>query len=176
MRHGVIAVARELERRMPELVTTSWWKEERGQKVFVDFNQANRDRTIASAFSPRPLPGAPVSMPVAWDDLTDVSPGDFTVRTVPTLVEQGHDPWASMPDSVGTIDGALEWWDRDAAAGLPELNFPPDYPKMPGEPPRVQPSRKRYEDSEYLPDEGGYMRDNPEEPPGGWDSPRRRRR
>ena len=108
VRHGVIAIARELERRMPELVTTSWWKEERGEKVFVDFNQANRDRTIASAFSPRPLPGAPVSMPVAWDDLTDVSPGDFTVRTVPPLVEQGDDPWASMPDSVGTIDGALE--------------------------------------------------------------------
>ena len=176
VRHGVIAIARELERRMPELVTTSWWKEERGEKVFVDFNQANRDRTIASAFSPRPLPGAPVSMPVAWDHLTDVSPGDFTVRTVPRLVERGDDPWASMPDSVGTIDGALEWWDRDAAQGLPELNFPPDYPKMPGEPPRVQPSKKRYEDSEYLPDEGGYMRDNPEEPPGGWDSPRRRRR
>jgi len=142
VRHGVIAIARELERRLPELVTTSWWKEERGEKVFVDFNQANRDRTIASAFSPRPLKGAPVSMPVAWDDLTDVSPSDFTVRTVPPLVEKGKDPWASMPDSVGTIDGALEWWQRDVADGLPELNFPPDYPKMPGEPPRVQPSKK----------------------------------
>ena len=73
VRHGVIAIARELERRLPDLVTTSWWKEERGEKVFVDFNQANRDRTIASAFSPRPLTGAPVSMPVAWDDLTEVS-------------------------------------------------------------------------------------------------------
>jgi DNA ligase D len=176
VRHGVIAIARELERRLPELVTTSWWKEERGEKVFVDFNQANRDRTIASAFSPRPLKGAPVSMPVAWDDLTDVSPSDFTVRTVPPLVEKGKDPWASMPDSVGSIEGALAWWERDVADGLPELNFPPDYPKMPGEPPRVQPSKKRYEDSAYLPDEGGYMRDNPEEPPGGWDSPRRRRR
>ena len=176
VRHGVIAIARELERRLPELVTTSWWKEERGEKVFVDFNQANRDRTIASAFSPRPLKGAPVSMPVAWDDLTDVSPSDFTVRTVPPLVEKGKDPWASMPDSVGSIEGALAWWERDVADGLPELNFPPDYPKMPGEPPRVQPSKKRYEDSEYHPDEGGYMRDNPEEPPGGWDSPRRRRR
>jgi bifunctional non-homologous end joining protein LigD len=176
VRHGVIAIARELERRLPDLVTTSWWKEERGEKVFVDFNQANRDRTIASAFSPRPLTGAPVSMPVSWDDLTEVTPSDFTVRTVALMVEKGKDPWASMPDSVGTIDGALAWWDRDAADGLPELNFPPDYPKMPGEPPRVQPSKKRYEDSEYLPDEGGYMRDNPEEPPGGWDSPRRRRR
>jgi DNA ligase D len=177
VRHGVIAIARELERRLPDLVTTSWWKEERGEKVFVDFNQANRDRTIASAFSPRPLPSAAVSMPVAWDDLTDVTPADFTVRTVPPLVEKGKDPWASMPDSVGTIDGALEWWERDVADGLPELNFPPDYPKMPGEPPRVQPSKKKYEDDdEYLPDEGGYLRSNPEEPPGGWDSPHRRRR
>ena len=176
VRHGVIAIARELERRLPELVTTAWWKEERGEKVFVDFNQANRDRTIASAYSPRPLAGAPVSMPVAWDDLPDVSPRDFTVKTVPGIVAQGKDPWASMPNHVGDISGALAWWERDVADGLPELSFPPDYPKMPGEPPRVQPSRKRYEDSEYLPDEGGYMRDNPEEPPGGWDSPRRRRR
>jgi DNA primase len=177
VRHGVIAVARELERRLPELVTTSWWKEERGEKVFVDFNQANRDRTIASAFSPRPIPGAPVSMPVAWDDLTNVTPTDFTVRTVPGIVAESKDPWASMPDSVGTIDGALEWWERDVSDGLPELNFPPDYPKMPGEPPRVQPSKKKYEDdADYLPDEGGYLRDNPEEPPGGWDSPHRRRR
>jgi DNA ligase D len=176
VRHGVIAIARELERRLPDLVTTAWWKEERGRKVFVDFNQANRDRTIASAFSPRPLPGAPVSMPVSWDELPRVTPADFTVRTVPDLVATGEDPWASMPQSVGRITAALEWWQRDVADGLPELSFPPDYPKMPGEPPRVQPSKKRYEDSEYLPDEGGYMRDNPEEPPGGWDSPRRRRR
>ena len=176
VRHGVIAIARELERRLPDLVTTSWWKEERGEKVFVDFNQANRDRTIASAFSPRPLKGAPVSMPVAWDDLTDVSPSDFTVRTVPPAGREG-------PGPVG-VDARLGRHHRRSARlvgagrgdGLPELNFPPDYPKMPGEPPRVQPSKKRYEDSEYLPDEGGYMRDNPEEPPGGWDSPRRRRR
>ena len=177
VRRAVIALARELERRRPDQVTTKWWKEERGEKVFVDFNQANRDRTIASAFSPRPLPGAPVSMPVAWDDLTDVAPADFTVRTVPALVAEGTDPWRSMPDSVGTIDGALEWWERDVADGLPELNFPPDYPKMPGEPPRVQPSKKKYDDdADYLPDEGGYLRDNPQEPPGGWDSPHRRRR
>ncbi len=176
VRHGVIAIARELERRLPELVTTAWWKEERGEKVFVDFNQANRDRTIASAYSPRPLPGAPVSMPVAWDDLPDVTPQDFTVLTVPGIVAAGEDPWASMPDQVGDIAGALAWWERDVADGLPELSFPPDYPKMPGEPPRVQPSKKRYEDSAYIPDEGGYMRDNPQEPPGGWNSPRRRRR
>ncbi|MEO7235543.1 MAG: non-homologous end-joining DNA ligase, partial [Lapillicoccus sp.] len=135
VRHGVIAIARELERRLPELVTTAWWKEQRGEKVFVDFNQANRDRTIASAYSPRPLPGAPVSMPVAWDDLSAVTPQDFTVLTVPGIVAAGEDPWVSMPNHVGDIAGALAWWERDVADGLPELNFPPDYPKMPGEPP-----------------------------------------
>ncbi|WP_043497331.1 non-homologous end-joining DNA ligase [Georgenia sp. SUBG003] len=145
VRHGVIGIARELERRLPDLVTTAWWKEERGQKVFVDFNQANRDRTIASAYSPRPLPGAPVSMPVPWEKLRDVSPRDFTVRTVPGIVAADGDAWAGMDSTLGRIGPALELWDRDVADGLGELPFPPEYPKMPGEPPRVQPSRKRTE-------------------------------
>ena len=80
----------------PDLVTTSWWKEERGERVFVDFNQACRDRTIASAYSPRPLPGAPVSMPVTWDELASVSPSDFTVLTVPGIVADRGDVWADM--------------------------------------------------------------------------------
>ncbi len=96
IRHGVIGIARELERRLPDLVTSSWWKEERGERVFVDFNQACRDRTIASAYSPRPLPGAPVSMPVPWEDLASVSPADFTVRTVPGIVAASGDAWAGM--------------------------------------------------------------------------------
>ncbi|GAA4432460.1 non-homologous end-joining DNA ligase [Georgenia halophila] len=151
VRHGVIAIARELERRLPELVTTAWWKEERGEKIFVDFNQANRDRTIASAYSPRPLPGAPVSMPVRWEDLRDVTPAEFTVRTVPGIVSSDGDAWAAMtePSSLGRMEAALELWERDLEAGLGELPFPPEYPKMPGEPPRVQPSRKRAD-----PDEG----------------------
>ena len=167
VRHGVIAIARELERRLPDLVTTAWWKEERGDRIFVDFNQANRDRTIASAYSPRPLPGAPVSMPCRWDDLASVTTADFTVRTVPDIVATQPDPWQDIGTSVGDLTTALGWWERDVADGLPELSFPPDYPKMPGEPPRVQPSRKRYEDGDYLGSEGGYLRDNPEEPPGG---------
>ena len=167
VRHGVIAIARELERRLPDLVTTAWWKEQRGDKIFVDFNQANRDRTIASAYSPRPLPGAPVSMPCGWDDLGGVTPGDFTVKTVPDLVASQSDPWGDIASTVGDLGPALAWWERDLADGLPELNFPPDYPKMPGEPPRVQPSKKRYEDEDYHPSQGGYLRDNPEEPPGG---------
>jgi len=149
VRHGVIGIARELERRVPEEVTTAWWKEERGQKVFVDFNQANRDRTIASAYSPRPLAGAPVSMPVAWERLADVRPGDFTVRTVPAILGAEGDAWAGIDDAVGNVAGAIALWDLDVAErGLGEMPFPPDFPKMPGEPPRVQPSRQRRDPNE----------------------------
>ncbi|WP_427385350.1 non-homologous end-joining DNA ligase [Janibacter sp. G56] len=143
VRHGVIGIARELERRLPDLVTTSWWKEERGDKIFVDFNQACRDRTIASAWSPRPLPGAPVSTPVSWEELPDVAPGDFTVHTVPDRLAAVGDAWAAMGESVGDVTTALALWEADLERGLGELNFPPDYPKMPGEPRRVQPSKKR---------------------------------
>lgn len=142
VRHGVIGIARELERRLPDLVTTAWWKEERGARVFVDFNQANRDRTIACAYSPRPLPHAPVSMPLRWDQLTGADPKDFTVRTVPGLVAADGDAWAEMDQHIGDVRAALALWDADVhERGLGELNFPPDYPKMPGEPPRVQPSK-----------------------------------
>ena len=142
VRHAVIGIGRELERRAPELVTMAWWKEERGRKVFVDFNQSNRDRTIASAYSPRPLPHAPVSMPVTWAELPDVVPTDFTVRTVPQVLASRPHAWAGIDEAVGSLDRALALWDADVERGLGELNFPPDYPKMPGEPPRVQPSRK----------------------------------
>jgi DNA ligase D len=149
VRHGVIAIARELERRMPDEVTTAWWKEERGQKIFVDFNQANRDRTIASAYSPRPLPGAPVSMPVRWEQLAAVAPTDFTVRTVPELLAGAGDAWSGIDDAVGNVSAAIALWDRDVAErGLGEMPFPPDFPKMPGEPRRVQPSRKRTDPSD----------------------------
>ena len=153
VRHGVIGVARELERRLPDLVTTAWWKEERGERVFVDFNQACRDRTIASAYSPRPLPGAPVSMPVSWEDLKSVSPADFTVRSVPGIVAAQGDAWAGIDEAVGDVRAAIALWDKDVhERGLGEMPFPPDYPKMPGEPPRVQPSKRRAdrEDSDYL--------------------------
>ncbi len=157
VRHGVIGIARELERRLPDLVTTAWWKEERGQKIFVDFNQANRDRTIAAAYSPRPLPGAPVSMPVTWAALDGVAALDFTVRTVPDIVAADGDAWAGIDDAVGDIRDAIALWDKDISErGLGELNFPPDYPKMPGEPPRVQPSKKNaanWEDDGVTPRE-----------------------
>jgi DNA polymerase LigD, polymerase domain len=142
VRHAVIAAARELERRMPDRVTTSWWKEERGERIFVDFNQANRDRTIAAAYSPRALPHAPVSTPITWDELEHVDPREFTVLTVPERLRTVGDPWADFAEKPGRIDTLLEWWERDVDAGLGELPFPPDFPKMPGEPPRVQPSKK----------------------------------
>ncbi|MEJ3406048.1 non-homologous end-joining DNA ligase [Rathayibacter sp. YIM 133350] len=145
VRHAVIAAARELERRMPEKVTTAWWKEERGERIFVDFNQANRDRTMAGAYSPRALPNATVSTPVGWDELETVSPGDFTLATVPDRLAGVGDPWERMGEKPGRIDTLLQWWQRDLDSGLGELPFPPDYPKMPGEPPRVQPSRARQE-------------------------------
>jgi DNA ligase D len=143
VRHAVIAAARELERRMPKAVTTSWWKEERGTRVFVDFNQANRDRTMAGAYSPRALEHAPVSTPVTWDELPSVDPRAFTVLSIPARLASIGDPWATLAESPGTIDLLLQWWKRDLDAGLGELPFPPDYPKMPGEPPRVQPSKAR---------------------------------
>ena len=152
VRHGVIGIARELERRLPDLVTTSWWKEERGERIFVDFNQACRDRTIASAYSPRPLPGAPVSTPVTWEELRDTDPRALTIRTVPALVADRGDAWAGIDDTVGDVANAIALWDKDVERGLGELNFPPDYPKMPGEPPRVQPSKRRQDksDEEYM--------------------------
>ena len=149
VRHGVIGIARELERRLPDLVTTAWWKEERGERIFVDFNQACRDRTIAGAYSARPLPGAPVSMPVHWAALPEVSTADFTVRTVPEILASQGDAWADSYEDPGDVAAAIALWDNDVQErGLGEMPFPPDYPKMPGEPRRVQPSKKRHD----LPD------------------------
>ena len=142
VRHAVIAAGRELERRMPDKVTMNWWKEERGERIFIDFNQANRDRTMAGAYSPRALPHASVSTPLTWDELeAGVDPASFTVRTIPQRLADIGDPWADLLAKPGRIDTLLEWWQRDLDDGLGELPFPPDFPKMPGEPPRVQPSR-----------------------------------
>ncbi|MBD7957360.1 DNA polymerase domain-containing protein [Microbacterium sp. Sa4CUA7] len=144
VRHAVIAAGRELERRMPEKVTMNWWKEERGERIFIDFNQANRDRTMAGAYSPRALPAAPVSTPLTWEELAaGVDPASFTIRTVPDRLADVGDPWSGLQENPGRIDTLLDWWQRDLADGLGELPFPPDFPKMPGEPPRVQPSRAR---------------------------------
>ena len=143
VRHAAIVVGRELERRDPSRVTMSWWKEERGARVFVDFNQNAQDRVMASAYSLRPRPEATVSLPITWAELDDVDPMAFTLRTVPEIVADREDPWATMADEGVDLSPALSRWDEGVAAGLPELPYPPDFPKMPGEPPRVQPSRAR---------------------------------
>ena len=144
VRHAAIALGRALEREMPDLVTTAWWKEERGARVFVDYNQMARDRTMASAWSVRARPGAPVSMPVTWSSLAEVDPADFTLRTVPLICEKSGNPWATLGEAPFDITALLDLWREDGdVRGLEEMPFPPDYPKMPGEPPRVQPSRRR---------------------------------
>ncbi|MGB3770778.1 MAG: DNA polymerase domain-containing protein [Rhodococcus sp. (in: high G+C Gram-positive bacteria)] len=138
VRHAAIGLGRELSRR-DDSVTTNWWKEERGARLFIDYNQNNRDRTIAGAWSLRARPGAPVSTPMTWDRLADTSdPAEFNLVTVPNYLSDG-DPWATMDDTAYSLEPLLNLWET-----LPggELNFPPDYPKMPGEPPRVQPSKK----------------------------------
>jgi DNA ligase D-like protein (predicted polymerase) len=146
-RHSAISIGRELARRLPNQVTVNWWKEERGARVFVDFNQMAPDRLMTSAYSIRPTPAGLVSAPVEWEELASVKPSDFTIVTMPARFAERGDVWAPMATAVpGSLAGALEWYDRDAAAGEGELPYPPEYPKMPGEPPRVQPSRARRSD------------------------------
>jgi DNA ligase D len=144
VRRAAIAVARELERRMPGRVTTAWWKEERGERIFVDYNQTARDRTIASAYSVRPNPHALVSAPLRWDELEHVSPSDFDLATMPGRFVELGDVHADMDDHAFSLDSLLELSRKDERDhGLSDLPYPPDYPKMPGEPKRVQPSRAK---------------------------------
>jgi DNA ligase D len=145
VRHAAIAFGRELERRLPGQVTTSWWKEERGERIFVDYNQNARDRTIASAYSVRPKPGAPVSAPVTWDELGEVAPEDFTIATMPARFAEVGDRHAAINDVAHSLQPLLDMYERDEAEGRGDMPYPPDYPKMPGEPKRVQPSRARPE-------------------------------
>jgi DNA primase len=140
VRHAVIAIARRVAERVPEQATVAWWKEERGERVFLDYNQAARDRTVASAWSVRGRPRGTVSMPLTWDDLPSVEPEDFDVRTVPGIYAERGDPHADMDAHVGGLETVLEWYAADPRGDLP---YPPEYPKMPGEPMRVQPSRAR---------------------------------
>jgi hypothetical protein len=111
--------------------------------VFLDFNQANRDRTMAGAYSPRALPHASVSTPITWAELPTVDPRSLTILTVPGRLATVGDSWENFGANRGSIRPLLDWWDRDLANGLGELPFPPDFPKMPGEPPRVQPSKAK---------------------------------
>ncbi len=143
VRRCALAFAREIERRAPELVTTAWWKEERGEKVFIDYNQNARDRTIASAYSVRARDDAAVSAPVGWDELPDVETEDFTLATMPARFAELGDVQAAIDETTSDLGVLLEWVEREEAEGVGEAPYPPNFPKMPGEPARVQPSRAR---------------------------------
>ncbi|MEU2120867.1 non-homologous end-joining DNA ligase [Nocardia niwae] len=141
VRAAAVALARELERRYPEDITAQWWKEERGNRVFIDFNQNAPHKTVFGAWCVRPKVGAQVSTPISWSDLDSVVPDELTIATVPARYAESGDPWADRaPQSIAPL---LEMSERDMAAGLMDAPWPPQYPKMPNEPPRVQPSRAK---------------------------------
>ena len=142
VRRAAVALARELERRVPTLVTAAWWKEERGERIFVDFNQNCRDRTVCGAWSPRPTPTATVSAPFCWDDLEHIEPGDLTVSNAVAHIHEHGDPHKMIDDTAGSLEGLLELAKRNEAAGIPDAPWPPTFPKMPGEARRVAPSRR----------------------------------
>ena len=146
VRRAALAFAREVERRAPELVTTAWWKEQRGERVFIDYNQNARDRTIASAYSVRARRDATVSAPVTWEELPDVETEDFTIPTMRVRFAKVGDVQAGIDDAVCDLRKLLEWVERDEQEGLGEAPYPPNFPKMPGEPARVQPSRAKKPD------------------------------
>jgi DNA ligase D len=143
VRDAAVAVARQLERRRPDLITAAWWKEERGRRVFVDFNQNAPHKTIFGAWSVRARPGAQVSTPFTWAELDGIDPDELTIATVPARVARDGDPWAPMAADPQSLEPLLALHDADRAAGLPDAPWPPVYPKMPGEAPRVAPSRAR---------------------------------
>ncbi|HVB07277.1 MAG TPA: non-homologous end-joining DNA ligase [Acidimicrobiales bacterium] len=143
VRRAALALARELERRMPGTATSKWWKEERGEAVFVDYNQNARDRTVASAYSVRPNPEGRVSCPLTWEEVADVDPGDLTIATVPERFRTVGDPGAGLEATSYDLTPLLEQAARDEAAGLGDAPWPPHFQKEADEPPRVAPSRRR---------------------------------
>lgn len=146
VRAAAVAAARELERRHPAELTAKWWKEERGTRVFVDFNQNAPHRTVFGAWSARPRVGAQVSTPVDWDELDDIDPAQLTIATVPARVAASGDPWAPLSEEPQSIEVLLGWFRRDLDDGLMDAPWPPVYPKQPHEPPRVAPSRRAHPD------------------------------
>ncbi len=148
VRRAALALARDVEQRAPSIATSKWWKEER-HGVFLDYNQNAKDRTVASAYSVRPLPDARVSFPLRWDEVAEVVAEDFTLATVPAIFAGRGDAGAGIDEAVGSLEALLELSARHEAEGLGDAPWPPNYAKQAGEPPRVQPSRKRRPDSEY---------------------------
>ena len=143
VRQAAVSVAREMERRRPDLITGAWWKEERGTRVFIDFNQNAPHKTVFGAWCIRARVGAQVSTPFAWDELEAIHPDELTIRTVPERLATLGDPWAAIDDEPQSIESLVERYRADLAAGTPDNPWPPVYPKMPDEAPRVAPSRAR---------------------------------
>jgi DNA primase len=143
VRAAAVAAARELARRNPALITDAWWKEERGERIFIDFNQNAPHKTIFGAWCVRAREGAQVSTPFDWSELETIVADDQTIATVPARVEQLGDPWADMPARPQSIEPLLAMHQRDLDNGMQDAPWPPQYPKMPGEPPRVAPSRAK---------------------------------
>jgi DNA ligase D len=143
VRSAAVAIARELERRRPDLITAAWWKEERGQRVFIDYNQNAPHKTVFGAWSVRARPGAQVSTPIAWTELDDIHPDQFTIASLAARLEVTGDPWLGMSENPQSLEPLLAASARDRANGLPDAPWPPVYPKQPGEPPRVAPSRAK---------------------------------
>ncbi|MGI8793626.1 MAG: non-homologous end-joining DNA ligase [Acidimicrobiales bacterium] len=143
VRSAAVAVARELERRHPDRITAAWWKEERGSRVFIDFNQNAPHKTVFGAWSVRSRKGAQVSTPFRWDELDTIDPDVLTMATVPHRVANDGDAWAKINDDLQSLGSLLEIHERDTADGLMDAPWPPVYPKMPNEPPRVAPSRAK---------------------------------
>jgi len=150
VRRAALALSREIERRLPKLATSKWWKEER-HGVFLDYNQNAKDRTTCSAYSVRPLPDARVSTPLTWDEVPDCDPADFTVLTVPTRVSEIGDPHEEMDNYPGSLEKLLELAERDEVAGLSDAPWPPHFRKMEGEASRVAPSRAKKQPRTKLP-------------------------
>jgi bifunctional non-homologous end joining protein LigD len=148
VRRAALALAREIERRAPDLATSKWWKEER-RGVFVDYNQNAKDRTIASAYSVRPVPDARVSAPLDWDEVDAADPADFTLGTMPKRFSQIGDRHTALDTKPGSLEGLLELSARQEREGQGDAPWPPHYRKQPGEPPRVQPSKVRARAEKY---------------------------
>lgn len=143
VRAASVALARELERRHPETMTAAWWKEERGERVFVDFNQNAPHKTVFGAWSVRARVGAQVSTPIRWEDVANVNPNDLTMATVPDRLAEFGDPWEAMNHSPQSIEPLLAMSSNDMSSGMLDAPWPPVYPKQPNEPPRVPPSRAK---------------------------------
>jgi len=146
VRGASVTVARELARRHPDLITDEWWKELRDGRVFVDFNQNAPHKNVFGAWGVRARVGAQVSTPFEWDELMDVAPDELTMLTVPDRLAERGDPWADMNDTPQDIAPLVERFADDIADGIPDAPWPPVYPKMPNEAPRVQPSRAKQTD------------------------------